>query len=108
MVPLAWKFITDHSVKNDNQIIRRALCSTHTITLSDFDYNVDKLITHIQQNLRVLKSSGESDRSIAANLFRILKIAPCAEFCSWVVQKQTIWDEGGPFGLENFIALRLF
>lgn len=103
MGPLAWKFITDHSVKNDNQTIRRALCSTHTITLSDFDYNVDKLITHIQQNLRVLTSSGESDRSIAANLFRILKIAPCAEFCSWVVQKQTIWDEGGPFDLENFM-----
>ena len=103
MGPLAWKFITDHSVKNDNQTIRRALCSTHTISLSDFDYNVDKLITHIQQNLRVLTSSGESDRSIAANLFRILKVAPCDEFCSWVVQKQTIWDEGGPFDLENFM-----
>ena len=103
MGPLAWKFITDHSVKNDNQTIRRALCNTHTITLSDFDFNVDKLITHIQQNLRVLTSSGESDRSIAANLFRILKVAPCAEFCSWVVQKQTIWDEGGPFDLENFM-----
>ena len=64
---------------------------------------MDKLITHIQQNLRVLTSSGESNRSIAANLFRILKVAPCAEFCSWVVQKQTIWDEGGNFDLENFM-----
>ena len=98
--PLAWKFIIDHSVKNDNQTIRRALCNTHTITLSDFDFNVDKLIIHIQQNLRVLTSRGKSDCSIAANLFCILKIALCAEFRSWVVQKQTIWDKGGNFDLE--------
>ena len=69
MGPLAWKLITDHAVKNDNQTIRRALCSTHTLSLSDFDYNVDKLITHIQENARILTSSGETDRSIAANLF---------------------------------------
>ena len=103
MGPLAWKLITDHSVKNDNQTIRRALCTTHTITLADFNYNVDKLITHVQQNLRILTSSGETDRSIAANLFRILKVAPCAEFCSWVVQKQTAWDKGVAFNLENFM-----
>ena len=103
MGPLAWKMITDHSVKNDNQTIRRALCNTHTITLADFDHNVDKLITHVQQNLRILTSSGETDRSIAANLFRILKVAPCAEFCSWVVQKQTAWDEGAAFDLNNFM-----
>ena len=56
-----------------------------------------------QQNLHVLTSSGESNRSILVNLFCILKVAPCAEFCSWVVQKQTIWDEGGSFDLENFM-----
>ena len=103
MGPLAWKMITDHSVKNDNQTIRRALCSTHTLNLADFDYNVDKLITHVQENAKVLTSSGETDRSIAANLFRILKAAPCAEFQSWVVQKQTTWDEGATFDLNNFM-----
>ena len=68
MGPLAWKFITDHLVKNDNQTIRCALCSTHTISLSDFDYNVDKLITHIQQNLRVLKLKGFSINGISSGL----------------------------------------
>jgi hypothetical protein len=72
--PLAWKIITEHSVKYDNQTIRRALCRTHVMTLADYDFNVDKLITDIQENNRVLTSSGESDRSIAANLFRIHKI----------------------------------
>ena len=103
MGPLAWKMITDHSVKNDNQTIRRALCSTHTLNLADFDYNVDKLITHVQENAKILTSSGETDRSIAANLFRILKAAPCTEFQSWVVQKQTSWDEGNNFDLNNFM-----
>jgi hypothetical protein len=65
--PLAWKTITEHSVKNDYQTIRRALCRTHVMTLADYDYNVDKLITGIQENNQVLTSSGESDRSIAAN-----------------------------------------
>ena len=101
--PLAWKTITEHSVKNDNQTIRRALCKTHTLSLADYDYDVDKLINFIQENNRILTSSGESDRSIAANLFRILKEAPNEEFVSWVLSKQTIWDEGLPFDLENFM-----
>ena len=73
------------------------------MTLADYNFNVDKLVTDIQENNRVLTSSGESDRSIAANLFRILKAAPNKEFVTWVLSKQTIWDEGLPFDLENFM-----
>ena len=103
MGPLAWKIITDHLVKNNNQTIRRALCSTHTVNLSYFNYNVDKLIINFQENTRILTSSGETDRSIAANLFHILKAAPCQEFQSWVVQKQTAWDEGQNFDVDNLM-----
>lgn len=102
--PLAWKIVTNHCVKNDNQTIRRALCSAHTLNLADFDNNVDKMISHIQDNMMILYSSGETDKSVTANLFRILKKAPCEEFVSWVIQKQTIWDEGGNFDLQNFMA----
>ena len=58
---------------------------------------------YVQENMRILTSSDESDQSIAANLFRILKHAPCDEFRSWVVQKQTSWEEGKAFDLENFM-----
>lgn len=34
--PLAWKIVTNHCVTNDNQTIRRALCSAHTPNLVDF------------------------------------------------------------------------
>jgi len=95
--PLAWKVITNHCVKNDNQTIRRALCSIHILNLADFDYNFDKLISHVQDNMMILFSSGETDKSLVTNLFRILKKAPCEEFVSWVIQKQTLWDEGGAF-----------
>jgi hypothetical protein len=102
--PLAWKVITNHCVKNDNQTIRRALCSAHTLNLADFENDVDKLISHIQDNMMIPYSSGETDKSVTAHLFRILKKAPCEEFVSWVIQKQTVWDEGGNFDLQNFMS----
>ena len=79
---MTYKFITDHSVKNDNQTIRRVLCSTPTLHISDFDHNVDKLIIHIQENVHILILSEKTDRSIAANLFCILKVALCGKFHS--------------------------
>ena len=90
-------------MKNDKQTSWRALCSTHTLNLFDFNNNVDKLITHVQENLRILTSSGKSDWSIAANLSRILKAAPYDKFCRWIVQKQTAWDEGQAFDLNNIM-----
>ena len=103
MGPLAWKMITNHLVKNDNQTICCTRCSTHTLNLADFKYNVDKLITHVQENAKVLKPSGETDQLITANLFCIPKAAPCAEFQNWVVNKQTTWDKGADFDLNNFM-----
>ena len=101
--PSAWKIITEHCVKNDNQNIRRALCKTHTMNLADFDNDVDKLITAIEENNNVLSASGKIDSSVTANLFRILKAAPCEEFVTWVLNKQTTWDEGQAFDVENFM-----
>ena len=100
---LAWKFITEHSIKNDNQAIRRAICKMHIMNLEQFDFSVDKLVTIIIKNKRILASCGETDHSITANLFRILKDELCDEFNGWVFSKQTIWDEGGTFDLENLI-----
>ena len=101
--PLAWKLITEHCVKSDNQNIRRALCKTHTMNLSDYDNDVDKLINSIEENNNILSASGRVDSAVTANLFRILKAAPCEEFTSWVLNKQTMWDEGGVFDVENFM-----
>lgn len=54
--------------------------------------------------MMILYSSGETDKLVTANLFRILKKVPCEKFVSWVIQKQTTWDEGGDFDLQNFMA----
>ena len=75
--PVAWKLITEHCVKRDNQNIRRTLCKTHTLTLADCNYDVDKLITSIEENNTVLESCGKEDTAVTANLFLILKDAPC-------------------------------
>ena len=102
--PIAWKIITEHCIKSDNQNVRRALCKTHTLTLAEYDNDVDKLITSVEENNAVLEACGQEDKAVAANLFRILKEAPCREFVDWVLSKQTSWDEGvNNFDLENFM-----
>ena len=90
-------------MKSDNQNIRRALCRTHTWTLAEHENDVDKLITNIEENNTMLEACGQEDKALAANLFRILKEAPCREFVDWVLSKQTAWDEGSNFDVENFM-----
>ena len=101
--PIAWKIITEHCIKSDNQNIRRALCRTHTLTLVEHDNDVDKLIMNVEENNAMLEACGQEDKALAANLFRILKEAPCREFVDWVLSKQTAWDEGNNFDVENFM-----
>ena len=63
------------------------------MNLSDYDNNVNKLITLIEENNNILPDSGKIDSAVTANLFRILKAALYKEFVSWVLNKQTMWDE---------------
>lgn len=76
----AWKLITEHAVKSDKQAIRRAMCKMHTLNLEKFDYDVDKLVDAVVDNKAILTSCGETDNSIASNLFRMLGDAHCEEF----------------------------
>ena len=101
--PSSWKIVTEHSIKSDNQNIRRAYCKTHTMTLAEYDYDVNKLISGIEDNNKVLTACGQEDKALTANLFRILKDDPCQEFVDWVLAKQTTWDEGATFDLQNFM-----
>ena len=61
--PIAWKLIMEHSIKSDNQNIRRALCKTHTISLSEYKYDVDQLITSVEENNAILESCGKEDKA---------------------------------------------
>ena len=70
--PSAWKLITEHAIKGDNQAIWRAENMIHTMTLGEFDHDVKRLIQLVIDNQKVLKSSGVRDSSIASNLFKVL------------------------------------
>ena len=100
----AWKRITEHSVKSNKQTIRRAMCKMHKLKLDDFDYNVHELINAVINNKAILTSYGETDNLIVLNLFRILGDTPCPEFKSWVLTNQNSYDNGGSFGLNNFLV----
>ena len=102
--PLAWKMITEHAIKSDKQAIRRAMCKMHTLNLDQFDYNINDFIDTVVDNKAILESCGETDNSIASNLFRILADAPCSEFKTWMLAHQNIYDEGGAFNLDNFMT----
>ena len=102
--PLAWKMITEHSVKSDKQAIRRAMCKMHTLSLDQFDYDINKFIDTVVDNKAILESCGETDNSIASNLFRILGAAPCEELKTWMLGHQNTYDDGGEFDLDNFMT----
>ena len=102
--PLEWKMITEHAVKSDKQAIRRAMSKMYTLTLEQFDYNINKFIDTVVENKAVLESCGETDNSIASNLFRILGTAPCDEFKTWMLGHQTSYDDGAVFDLDNFMT----
>ena len=53
--------------------------------------------------MQIQASGGKLDYSIALHHFRILKVAPCAKFCDYVVRKQTAWDEGKNFDVKNLM-----
>ena len=100
----AWKLITEHAVKSDKQAIRRAMCKMHTLNLEKFDYDVDKLVDAVVDNKAILTSCGETDNSIASNLFRMLGDASCEEFKNWVLTHQNTYEDGGDFDLDNFLT----
>ena len=102
--PLAWKMITEHAVKSDKQAIRRAMCKMHTLNLDQFNYDINKFIDSVVDNKAILESCGETDNSIASNLFRILGTAPCDEFKTWMLAHQTAYYDGKPFDLDNFMT----
>ena len=102
--PLAWKMITEHAVKSDKQAIWRAMCKMHTLNLDQFDYNINKFIDTVVDNKAILESCGETDNSIASNLFRILSKAPCDKFKTWMLAHQTAYDDGADFDLDHFMT----
>ena len=102
--PMAWKMITKHAVKSDKQAIRRAMCKMHTLNLEKFNHNINDLIGTVVTNKAILESCGETDNSIASNLFRILEDAPCEEFKIWMLGHQNTYDDGGAFDLDNFMT----
>ena len=101
--PLAWKVITEHAIKGDNQAVRRAQNSIHTMTLQDYDYDVEKLIKEVKNNIRILSSNGESETSILSNLLRVLKETPCNGFNNFIGRKQDIFDDGETIPLGPFM-----
>lgn len=85
--PLAWKIITSYYVKNDNQTIRWALYSAHTLNLDDFNYDVDKLISHIQASAMILFSSGKTNKSVITNIFSHSKKNSMPRICQLAYSK---------------------
>ena len=100
--PSAWKLITEHAIKGDNQAIRRAENMIHTMTLNQFGHDVKLLLQSVINNRKILQSSGISDSSIASNLFRVLRESHNEEFNAFIGRKQDIYDEGTPFDFETF------
>ena len=96
--------INEHAVKSDKQAIRRAMSKMHTFTLEQFDYNINKFIDIVVENKAVLESCGETDNSIASNLFRILGTAPCNEFKTWMLGHETSYNDGAVFDPDNFMT----
>ena len=80
------------------------MCKMHKLTLEDFNYDVHKMVDAVFENKAILTSCEETDNSIVSNLFRILGEAPCAEFKSWVLTNQNVYDNGGVFDLDNFLV----
>ncbi len=101
---LAWRMITKHSGKSDTQAICRVMCKIHTLTLEQFDYDINKFIDTVVDNKAIRESCGETDNSIASNLFRILGAAPCEEFKAWMLRHQNTFDDGGEFDIDNFMT----
>ena len=75
----------------------------HTLSLDQFDFDINLLIDSILVNKAILESCGATDNSIASNLFCILGHAPCDEFKTWMLAHQHSYDEGKPFDLDNFM-----
>ncbi len=96
--------ITEHAVKSNKQAIRRVMSKMHTLTLEQFDYNINKFIDTVVEIKAVLESCEETDNSIASNLFRILGTAPCNEFKTWMLGHQTSYNDGAAFDLDNFMT----
>ena len=89
-----FKMLSSKIVQCTRASIRLARTSLHTITLKNYNNNVEKLVNDMENKIKILSVGGEQPNSIFADIFRIFSKADNAEFRSMVHQYSRLYDEG--------------
>jgi len=89
-----FKMLSTKIVQCTRASIRLARTSLHTITLKEYNNNVEKLVNDMESKIKTLSVGGEQPNSIFADIFRIFSKANNAEFRSLVLQYSRLYDEG--------------
>ena len=101
--PLAWKLNTTNILRSVKQVISRAQNMIHTLYLEIINNKINALVKDLKWNLKLLVSCGESEPSILANLFRVLKKSPSSEFNTYIGQFQDKYDDGTNTDIDDFM-----
>ena len=88
--------------------MRLARTSSHAMTLSDYNDNVEKLVEEMESKIKLLSCGGEEPSSMFADIFRIFGKTSNDELRSLVHQYSRLHDEGTEyehdFLLQTFLA----
>ena len=92
-----FKMLSTKIVQCTKATVRLARTSLHTITLKDYNYNVETLVNEMESKIKLLSCGGEEPHSVFADIFRIFSKAKNEEFRSLVQQYSRLYDEGTPY-----------
>ena len=103
-----FKMLSTKIAQCDRSSIRLARTTLHTITLKDYNNNVEKLVNDMESKIKILSVGGEQPLSAFADIFRIFAKADNQEFHSLVHQCSRLHDEGTEYEadwlLNKFVA----
>ena len=75
----------------------------HTLSLENFDNNINLLVKHLKLNRKLLAYCGEIESSILTNLLRVLKKSPSSDFNSYIKRFQGKYDGSTNINLDDLM-----
>ena len=88
-----FKILSTKIVQCTRASIRLTRTSLHTITLKNYNNNIEKLTSDMENKIKILSVGGEQPNSIFVDIFYIFSKADNTEFCSLVHQYSRLYDE---------------
>jgi len=94
---ILFKMLSHKIIQCTKASIRYARTSLHTMTLKDYNNNVEKVVSEMEHKIKILSCGGEEPSSVFADIFRIFSKSNNEEFRSLVQQYSRLYDEGNTY-----------